>query len=80
MRSCKEIAQLMTPGNNLTFFQKMEAKMHLFVCELCRKYEKQLKFLSKAQNKHIEDKMRNSENKISEIEDEVINNFKNKSQ
>ena len=53
MRSCKEIAKILASGNNLTFFQSLEAKMHLFMCGLCRKYEKHLKLLTYAQKKQV---------------------------
>ena len=73
MKSCKEIAKLLVPGKKLFFQEKIEIKMHLLMCELCRKYEKQLKLISfkKIKNIPIEDNI--SDKEVCELEQEIIN-------
>ena len=76
MKSCKEIAKLMVPGTKLTFFEKMETKLHLFVCDLCKRYEKQLELLSFNNLKLINKKQLLDTEDIESLEQEIIEKVK----
>ena len=72
MKSCKDIAKLLIPGNKLSLFEKMETKMHLLMCEFCRKYEKQLKLISFNKLKNVSKNDAFSEDQVDELEKEII--------
>ncbi|MBT3236145.1 MAG: hypothetical protein HN353_09365 [Bdellovibrionales bacterium] len=48
MRSCKEIAQLLVPGQKLSLMQRVEIKMHLLFCKCCGNQQKQLEIIGRA--------------------------------
>ena len=50
MLSCKETSELLSRAQDerLTFTERMGVRIHLLMCRLCRRYEKQLRFIRKA--------------------------------
>ena len=50
MLKCKEVAELASKAHDmkLSWNQRIQLKIHLFMCKLCSRYVKQLKFLNSA--------------------------------
>ena len=50
MLNCKEVTELASKAHDapLTLNQRIQLKLHLFMCKLCTRYVKQLKFLRAA--------------------------------
>ena len=47
MKSCKDIAKIMSPGQNASLMDKIEIKLHLMICKLCRVYALQIQAVEK---------------------------------
>lgn len=62
MLRCKEIAKLLSNSldKDLSRWQKIEIRMHLFICRVCRRYWKQLRFLHKCVLQYYENKLKNT--------------------
>jgi len=58
MLNCKKATELMSrqqdmkAGESLNLAKRIELKMHLFMCNGCHNYNKQLKFIRKAMNQY----------------------------
>ncbi len=78
MKSCKEVAQSLAPGNTLTFFQKVQNKMHLFICVACQNYEKQLEVLIISQKKIFNKRDSEAKTSLNELEEQIIKKIVNK--
>jgi predicted anti-sigma-YlaC factor YlaD len=50
MLSCKEVSLLISQSYDarLTWRQRMAVRMHLLVCEACRRFARQMQFLRRA--------------------------------
>ena len=50
MMTCKEVAQLASESldRNLTWYERFTLRLHLFRCDMCTRYVRQLKFLQRA--------------------------------
>lgn len=50
MLSCKEVSKLVSRAQDrsLSMRERIAVRMHLFMCTLCRRYKKQLDFLTRA--------------------------------
>jgi len=71
MRSCKEVARLMSPGVTLTFFQRFELMVHMSMCGMCRRFEKQIQAVEKKLH-YIHTKRKIDEKHVQALEDEII--------
>jgi len=72
MKSCKEIAALLAPGNDLSFMERAETRMHLVMCKACQIYQKHLKILSFNYKKQMFKKIEKSAEKINKLEKDII--------
>ena len=54
MLNCKEVTRLVSESldRKLPFHQRLGIRMHLLMCKLCSRYERQLMFLRKASRAH----------------------------
>lgn len=54
MLNCKEVTQLVSESldRKLPFHQRLGIRIHLLMCKLCSRYERQLMFLRKASRAH----------------------------
>ena len=50
MLSCKEATKIASEGldKKLSFIQRLNLKLHLFICSTCRNYIRQITFLRRA--------------------------------
>lgn len=50
MLSCKEVSKLVSQAQDrsLTLGERLSVRMHLLMCRMCRRYQKQLAFLTQA--------------------------------
>ncbi len=48
MLKCKEIARLLSSGEDLSWMKKAELSMHLAMCKHCAKYAGQLKVITRS--------------------------------
>ncbi len=50
MMTCKEVSQLASESldRRLTLFEGLTLRLHLFQCDMCSRYVRQLKFLQRA--------------------------------
>jgi len=50
MASCKEVSRLISEGLDrpLPFGQRLAVRLHLAICKLCSRYQRQLRFLQQA--------------------------------
>ena len=58
MISCKEAARMtsLAIDGKLSFFKRLSLKFHLAMCDYCKRYERQLKYikeLASGQNKNL---------------------------
>ena len=72
MRSCRETAQILDSGENLSFFTKLELRLHLMMCEHCKNYGKQLKVLKRALTNLFHTEPVLPENEKKRLEDKII--------
>ena len=49
MMKCKEIGRLVSEGRDreLSFYQRLNVRMHLAMCAMCRRFAKQLDFIGR---------------------------------
>ena len=59
MMTCKEVAQLASESldRNLTWYESLTLRLHLFRCDMCTRYVRQLKFLQRACTDADEEKL-----------------------
>ncbi|HHH35397.1 MAG TPA: zf-HC2 domain-containing protein [Gammaproteobacteria bacterium] len=50
MLSCKEVSKLVSQAQDrsLTLRERISVRLHLFMCNMCRRYRRQLVFLTRA--------------------------------
>jgi len=48
MLSCKEVTRKIAKQEKLSFMQRLEIKMHMFICNKCRFFTQQMQALSQA--------------------------------
>ncbi|MBD3333202.1 zf-HC2 domain-containing protein [candidate division GN15 bacterium] len=55
--SCEEVGQMVSESldRRLSLPERIQVKLHLAMCALCRRYASQLVFLHKALHRHAED-------------------------
>lgn len=46
MLSCEEVSHIISENQELPTFSKLKLKMHLFICQKCLDYEKQIQFIT----------------------------------
>jgi Putative zinc-finger len=55
MLSCQEVTRLVSESldnNSLTFWQRMQVRLHLLMCSLCSRFRTQAEFLRQAARKY----------------------------
>ena len=55
MLSCQEVTRLVSESldnNSLTFWQRMQVRLHLLMCSLCSRFRKQAEFLRQAARRY----------------------------
>jgi len=74
MLSCKEVSNLVSQSQNrsLKMREQLAVKIHLLVCRMCRRYQRQISFLTEASRKLLQDPQKSelslSENARTRIE------------
>ena len=78
MLSCKEIVKTLSSEDRSTWRKRLEVRVHLMMCQHCRKYAKHLEILKSGIKNlfSIKDKAADP-NKITAIENEVIKKIGN---
>jgi predicted nucleic acid binding AN1-type Zn finger protein len=76
MFSCKEISKVSCNEEDLKGFDRFNYKMHLFMCDKCKKYVASLRKVEEAFKKIILRRSVASESDIKKIEDEVLEKIK----
>lgn len=76
MKSCKEVAQLISTGEELGFFEKVSVKMHYFICKGCRRYHEQQELIVKEIKERHDQQISKIERTSKEIEEQVLKNLK----
>lgn len=76
MLSCEEVSHIIAEDIKLKSLKKIKLKMHLFICQKCLDYERQIQFINKSTTKlsfsAVEDRL---DDKIKESEKNLINNY-----
>ena len=69
MMTCKETAQLASEAldRSLTLYERVTLRLHLFRCDMCSRYVRQLKFLQRACADADEEKLTD----VAELTDEA---------
>ncbi len=69
MMTCKETAQLASESldRSLTLYERVTLRLHLFRCDMCSRYLRQLKFLQRACADADEEKLTD----VAELTDEA---------
>ncbi|OUR97870.1 hypothetical protein A9Q84_06650 [Halobacteriovorax marinus] len=78
MFSCKEISKVSCHEEELKGFDKLNYKMHLFMCDKCRKYVAGLKFVQEKFSSLLKRRSEINETKIKVLEDEILDRLKSK--
>ena len=57
MRSCKEVSKLVSESldRNLPFWQRVQLRMHLSLCKLCKRFERDLLHIRDAVRRDAEE-------------------------
>ncbi len=63
MLSCEETSELLSRAQDerLSFTERMGVRIHLLMCSLCHRYEKQLRFIRKATESLAQDSAHDDE-------------------
>jgi len=72
MMSCKEWAEVMASGHELTAYRKMILRFHLLICPPCAKYREHLRILKAAIRKFLAGQPSLSEEERKKLEDGII--------
>jgi hypothetical protein len=80
MFSCKEISKVTCHEDELKGLEKLNYKMHLFMCVKCRKYVSNIKIIQERFSSLIKNRSVVDEAKIVELEDKILNTLKTKSE
>lgn len=72
MFSCKEISKVSCNEEDLRGLDKINYKMHLFMCDKCKKYVESLRKVEKVFKEIVLRRSKASESDIKKIEDEVL--------
>lgn len=80
MISCKDLARVVSSETKVGFFQRIEIKMHLFMCVHCAKYVSQLKKIGLETKKVFQKEAPKLDAHIEEIKKEVIQKLKQRSE
>ncbi len=69
MMTCKEVAQLASESldRSLTLYERLTLRLHLFRCDMCTRYVRQLKFLQRVCAEAGEEKL----TEVAELTDEA---------
>ena len=76
MKSCKDVAKLMSPGQKISLFDKMEIKLHFLICELCRVYAQQIKAVEKNFTNLLVKKSSVEDSDVKKLEQDVLEKIK----
>jgi hypothetical protein len=77
MLSCKEVVKIISSDNKKSWRRRIEIRMHLFMCQHCSKYAKQLEYMTTGFKKLIGEKNKDSNSaEIKKIEKDVIRKVK----
>lgn len=71
MMSCKDMSELISLAQDqrLSIRQKMMLRMHLFFCEACSRFDKQIRFLNRAMENYVQNHSSGDDTKKSLPED-----------
>ncbi len=72
MLSCKEIAKILSSGEELSWMKRAELRMHLMMCKLCSLYAQELKMMRNGFKKLFSQLTDVPENDLKRIEDEIV--------
>ena len=78
MLRCKDIAKLLSDSleKKLPWRQRVEIRLHLMICYVCRRYWKQLRFLHKCITSYYEKRLREdstlSQESKKKMQDKII--------
>ena len=76
MKTCKDIAKLLSPGQKVSLLNKMEIKLHFLICELCRVYNAQIKSVEKNFTNLMRTKSKVKKEDVEKLEQEVLKKIK----
>ena len=69
MMTCKELAEKLSSGSEMSFMEKAEAKMHMMICKQCAYYKKHLDILTKTFGQWFDSKFKASADEVKKVED-----------
>lgn len=72
MLSCKEIVQMISSDEEMSWPRKAELKMHLMMCKHCSNYASQLKMMTTGFSKLFSKLTKVESNEVSQLEQDVI--------
>lgn len=76
--SCKDISKVACHKDDLSFAERVNFKLHLFICVKCRNYTASIEQVGKSFTDVIKKRRSISSEKISELEERVLENLKKK--
>lgn len=79
MISCKEVINILNSNENLSPVQKTKLELHLKFCQCCESYLKHLNSIKNSVTKLIHQISNVDDEKIKNLEDQVIKKIINKS-
>lgn len=78
MFSCKDMSKIESDERDLSLGSKLNHKIHLFMCENCRKYMEQMQLTRKSFKNLIIEKSKFSREHVLKIEKATIDKFTKK--
>lgn len=78
--SCRDISKAACHNDDLTTLERMNFRVHLFMCKKCRDYVKDIELIGKKFTEVINKKRDVSKKEITELENRVLKSLRKKSE
>ena len=72
MLNCKEVVRILGSGEDLSLFQKIQLKMHLWMCKHCGAYARQMKAMKNGFSKLFREKTAIDREVVNQVESDVL--------
>ena len=80
MFSCRDISKLACHKDDMSFSQKLNFKIHLFMCEKCRNYTSSIDLIGKSFGSVIKSRREVSKDNIDNLENRVLESLRKKNE
>lgn len=72
MLNCKEVVRILGSGENLSLSQRIQLRMHLWMCRHCGIYARQMKAIKEGFSRMFSEKTAIDQEVVSQVESDVL--------